>query len=149
MPKAKKKSEEIKKDTEVISENKEVGTKKISEDSDIIMDGANVSDSFAKQMIKLLHSKAASVFVMNTMKLIIPKISDGIIIPKECYYDEKKNTLNIFFDINATKTYSVSIVVINNDSKISYDISVKSDDVNYNVIFAESHTQKFGDQFDY
>lgn len=149
MPRAKKKSEEIKKDTKVISENKEVGAKKISEDSDIIMDGANVNDSFAKQMIKLLHSKAASVFVMNTMKLIIPKISDGIIIPKECYYDEKKNTLNIFFDINAAKTYSVSIVVINNESKISYDISVKSDDVNYNVIFAESRTQKFGDQFDY
>ena len=72
MPRTKKKSEEIKKDTKVISENKEVSTKKISEDSDIIMDGANVSDSFAKQMIKLLHSKAASVFVMNTMKLIIP-----------------------------------------------------------------------------
>ena len=149
MPRAKKKSEEIKKDTKVISENKEVGTKKISEDSDIIMEGANVGDSFAKQMIKLLHSKAASVFVMNTLKVIIPKISNGIIIPKECYYDEKKNTLNIFFDINTAKPYSVSIVVTNTDTKTSYDISVKADDVNYNVIFAECYTERRNDPTDF
>ena len=108
MPRAKKKSEEIKKDTNVVAENKEVSSKKVSEDSDIIMDGANVNDSFAKQMLKLLHSKAASVFVMNTLKVIIPKISNGIIVPKECYYDEKENTLNIFFDIKTAKPYSVS-----------------------------------------
>ena len=149
MPRAKKKSEEIKKDIKVISENKEVSTKKISEDSDIIMEGANVSDSFAKQMIKLLHSKAASVFVMNTLKVIIPKISNGIIIPKECYYDEKKNTLNIFFDINTAKPYSVSIVVTNTDTKTSYDISVKADDVNYNVIFTECYTERRNDPTDF
>ena len=142
MTRAKKKSEEIKKDIKVISENKEGSSKKISEDSDIIIDCESVSDSFAKQMLKLLHSKAASVFVMNTMKLIIPKISDGIIIPKECYYDEKKNTLNIFFDINTAKPYSVSIVVTNTDTKTKYDISVKADDVNYNVIFAECYTMR-------
>ena len=142
MPRAKKKSEEIKKDTNVVAENKEVSSKKVSEDSDIIMDGANVSDSFAKQMLKLLHSKAASVFVMNTLKVIIPKISNGIIIPKECYYDEKENTLNIFFDIKTAKPYSVSIVVTNTDTQTKYDISVKADDVNYNVIFAECYTMK-------
>ena len=149
MPRAKKKSEEIKKDSEVISENKEVSTKKISEDSDIIMDSENVNKSFAKHMIKLLHSKAASVFVMNTLKVIIPKISNGIIIPKECYYDEKKNTLNIFFDINTAKPYSVSIVVTNTDTKTSYDISVKADDVNYNVIFTECYTERRNDPTDF
>lgn len=149
MPKAKKKSEEIKKDIKVISENKEGSSKKISKDSGIIIDCESVSDSFAKQMLKLLHSKAASVFVMNTLKVFIPKISNGIIIPKDCYFDEKKNTLNIFFDINAAKTYSVSIVVINNESKISYDISVKSDDVNYNVIFAECYTERRNEPTDF
>ena len=142
MPRAKKKSEEIKKETNVVVENKDVTSKKVSEDSDIIMDGANVSDSFAKQMLKLLHSKAASVFVMNTLKVIIPKISNGIIVPKECYYDEKENTLNIFFDIKTAKPYSVSIVVTNTDTQTKYDISVKADDVNYNVIFAECYTVK-------
>ena len=142
MPRAKKKSEEIKKETNVVVENKDVASKKVSEDSDIIMDGANVSDSFAKQMLKLLHSKAASVFVMNTLMVIIPKISNGIIVPKECYYDEKENTLNIFFDIKTAKPYSVSIVVTNTDTQTKYDISVKADDVNYNVIFAECYTMK-------
>ena len=142
MPRAKKKPEEIKKQTNVVVENKDATSKKVSEDSDIIMDGANVSDSFAKQMLKLLHSKAASVFVMNTLKVIIPKISNGIIVPKECYYDEKANTLNIFFDIKTAKPYSVSIVVTNTDTQTKYDISVKADDVNYNVIFAEHYTVK-------
>ena len=142
MPRAKKKSEEIKKETNVVVDNKDVASKKVSEDSDIIMDGANVSDSFAKQMLKLLHSKAASVFVMNTLKVIIPKISNGIIVPKECYYDEKENTLNIFFDIKTAKPYSVSIVVTNTDTQTKYDIAVKADDVNYNVIFAECYTVK-------
>ena len=100
--------------------------KEKSEDSNIIMDCKSVSDSFAKQMIKLLHSKAASVFVMNTMKLIIPKISDGIIIPKECYYDEEDNALNIFFDINAAKPYSVAVVITNTDSKTGYDFTMNA-----------------------
>lgn len=142
MPRAKKKSEEIKKETNVVVDNKDTTSKKVSEDSDIIMDGANVNDSFAKQMLKLLHSKAASVFVMNTLKVIIPKISNGIIVPKECYYDEKENTLNIFFDIKTAKPYSISIVVTNTDTQTKYDISVKADDVNYNVIFAECYTMK-------
>jgi hypothetical protein len=149
MPRAKKKPEEIKKETTVIAENKDVTGKKVSEDSDIIMDAANVNDSFAKQMLKLLHSKAASVFVMNTLKVIIPKISNGIIIPKECYYDEKKNTLNIFFDINTAKPYSVSIVVTNTDTQTKYDISVKADDVNYNVIFTECYTMRSCEPMDF
>lgn len=100
--------------------------KEKSEDSNIIMDCKSVSDSFAKQMIKLLHSKGTPAVVMTALKEVMPKIGNGNIIPKECYYDEEDNALNIFFDINAAKPYSVAVVVTNTDSKTGYDFTMNA-----------------------
>lgn len=81
-------------------------------------DDKSNENKLASTMIKLFNDNDASKFFIDLLNSVIPSITKGMIKPCDMYYDDKKNSLVIKFNI-ATKDnqYDVIITVMRTDKK--------------------------------
>lgn len=101
---------------------------------------ANNEDSLFKGLLKLVQNTEATGFIVNTLKNSIPNLTGGMIEPKDMYFDEKKNSLNISFDIKPSdneEKYNIELVILKKDYTCRYELHISNGATKYSVSFEE------------